>query len=94
MHLSGLNLDVVNEIAQTLTSCTIPNISLTPILINPTNTQMHVSEGPGSAPEFSSKENTQSNCLRDCLLNPGGNPVESQEPFGKCKQPCGLCKTG
>ncbi|MBW0491937.1 hypothetical protein O181_031652 [Austropuccinia psidii MF-1] len=43
---------------------------------------MHVSEGPGSIPEISSKANPQ-----DFLLNPGQNQVASQDPFGQSKQP-------
>ncbi|MBW0552338.1 hypothetical protein O181_092053 [Austropuccinia psidii MF-1] len=43
---------------------------------------MHVSEGPGSTPVISPKANPQ-----DFLLNPGRNPVASQEPFGQSKQP-------
>ncbi|MBW0498487.1 hypothetical protein O181_038202 [Austropuccinia psidii MF-1] len=43
---------------------------------------MHVSEGPGRTPEISSKANPQ-----DYLLNPGREPVVSQEPFGQSKQP-------
>ncbi|MBW0522715.1 hypothetical protein O181_062430 [Austropuccinia psidii MF-1] len=48
---------------------------------------MHVSEGPGSTPEISSKANTKSKFPCDLLLNPGWNPVASQEPFGRNKQP-------
>ncbi|MBW0484623.1 hypothetical protein O181_024338 [Austropuccinia psidii MF-1] len=61
---------------------------------NPTNTQMHVSEGPGSTPEISSKANPQFKFPRDFLLNPGPNPVASQEPFGKSKQPTLKIPTG
>ncbi|MBW0512826.1 hypothetical protein O181_052541 [Austropuccinia psidii MF-1] len=43
---------------------------------------MHVSEGPESTPEISSKANPH-----DFLLNPGWNQVGSQEPFGQSKQP-------
>ncbi|MBW0511673.1 hypothetical protein O181_051388 [Austropuccinia psidii MF-1] len=43
---------------------------------------MHVCEGPGSTQEISSKANAQ-----DFLLNPGRNPVTSQEAFGKSQQP-------
>ncbi|MBW0484113.1 hypothetical protein O181_023828 [Austropuccinia psidii MF-1] len=80
MNLSGLNIDVGNVTSQTSTTWSIPNISFSSIPQNPTNTQMHVSEGPGSTPEISSKANPQ-----DFLLNPGWNPVESQEPFGQSK---------
>ncbi|MBW0493181.1 hypothetical protein O181_032896 [Austropuccinia psidii MF-1] len=48
---------------------------------------MHWSKGPGSTPEISSKANKQSNFPCDFLLNPCGNPVESQEPLGKSKKP-------
>ncbi|MBW0484664.1 hypothetical protein O181_024379 [Austropuccinia psidii MF-1] len=65
----------------------IPNISVTPIPPNTTNTQMHVSEGPGSTPEISSKANPQSKFPSDFLLNPGLNPVVSQDPFEKSEHP-------
>ncbi|MBW0532795.1 hypothetical protein O181_072510 [Austropuccinia psidii MF-1] len=86
MNLSGLNLDVGNPKAQTSSTWSIPNISVTPIPPNPTNTQMHVSEGPESAPEISSKANPQSKFPHEFLLNPGQNPVASQDPFGRSKQ--------
>ncbi|MBW0547528.1 hypothetical protein O181_087243 [Austropuccinia psidii MF-1] len=60
MNVSGLNIDVGNAISQTSSTWSIPNISVTPIPPNPTNTQMHVSEGPGSIPEIPSKINPQS----------------------------------
>ncbi|MBW0567963.1 hypothetical protein O181_107678 [Austropuccinia psidii MF-1] len=44
---------------------------------------MHVSEGPGIIPEISSKANPQFKFSRDFLLNPGKNPVASQEPYGQ-----------
>ncbi|MBW0537058.1 hypothetical protein O181_076773 [Austropuccinia psidii MF-1] len=87
MNVSGLNIDVGNLTAPTSSTWSIPNISVTPIPLNPTDTQMHVSEGPGSTPEISSKANPQSKFPRDFLLNPGWNPVVSQEPFGRSKQP-------
>ncbi|MBW0490160.1 hypothetical protein O181_029875 [Austropuccinia psidii MF-1] len=84
MNVLGLNLDAGNVTSQNSSTWSIPNISITPIL---PNTQMHVSEVPGSTPEISSKANTQSKFLCDFLLNPGWNPVASQEPFGQSKQP-------
>ncbi|MBW0466117.1 hypothetical protein O181_005832 [Austropuccinia psidii MF-1] len=81
-NLSVLNIDVSKATSQTSSTWFIPNIYVTPIPPNPTHTQMHVSEGPGSTPEISSKSNPQ-----DFLLTPGRNPVASQEPFGQCKQP-------
>ncbi|MBW0551569.1 hypothetical protein O181_091284 [Austropuccinia psidii MF-1] len=60
MNLSGLNIDVGNENYQTSSTWSIPNISITPIPKNPTNTQMHVYYGPGSTPQISSKANPQS----------------------------------
>ncbi|MBW0478953.1 hypothetical protein O181_018668 [Austropuccinia psidii MF-1] len=87
MNVSGLKIDVGNAMAQTSSTWSIPNISLTPIPPNPTNTQMHVSERPGSTPEISSKANPQSKFPRELLLNPGQNPVASQDPFGQSKQP-------
>ncbi|MBW0585725.1 hypothetical protein O181_125440 [Austropuccinia psidii MF-1] len=59
MDVSGLNIDVGNLTAQTSSTWSIPNISITPIPPNSTNTQMHVSDGPGSTPEISSKANPQ-----------------------------------
>ncbi|MBW0526214.1 hypothetical protein O181_065929 [Austropuccinia psidii MF-1] len=56
MNVSGLNIDVGNPKAQISSTWSIPNISVTPILLNPTNTQMD-------------------------------NPVASQNPFGRSKQP-------
>ncbi|MBW0535494.1 hypothetical protein O181_075209 [Austropuccinia psidii MF-1] len=87
MNVSGLNIDVGKATSQTLSTWSIPHISATPIPPNPTNTQMHVSEGPGSTPEISSKSNPQSKYPGDFLLNAGWNPVASQEPFGQSKQP-------
>ncbi|MBW0470672.1 hypothetical protein O181_010387 [Austropuccinia psidii MF-1] len=46
-----------------------------------------MSEGSGSTPPISSKANPQSKFPHDFLLNPCWNPVSSQEPFGKIKQP-------
>ncbi|MBW0467093.1 hypothetical protein O181_006808 [Austropuccinia psidii MF-1] len=87
MNVSGLNIDVGNPTSQTSSTWSIPNISVTPIPPNPTNTQMHVSEWPGSTPEISSKANSHLKYPQDFLLNPGRNPVVSQEPFGQSKQP-------
>ncbi|MBW0576334.1 hypothetical protein O181_116049 [Austropuccinia psidii MF-1] len=50
MNVSGLNIDVGNPTAQTSSTWSIQNISLTPIPPNPTNTQMHVAEGEGRKP--------------------------------------------
>ncbi|MBW0543849.1 hypothetical protein O181_083564 [Austropuccinia psidii MF-1] len=86
MNLLGLNIDVGNLMAQNSSTWSIPNISVTPIPHSTTNTQMHVSEGPGSTPEILSKANTQSKFPHDFLLNHGRNLVASQEPFGKSKQ--------
>ncbi|MBW0516853.1 hypothetical protein O181_056568 [Austropuccinia psidii MF-1] len=77
INVPGLNIDVGNPMAQTSSTWSIPNTSITPIPPNPTNTQMHVSEGPGSTPEISSKANPQSKFPHDFLLNPGQNPVAS-----------------
>ncbi|MBW0488937.1 hypothetical protein O181_028652 [Austropuccinia psidii MF-1] len=77
MNISGLNVDVGNPTALTSSTWSIPNISVTSIPPNPTNTHIHVFEQPGSTPKISSKPNPQ-----DFLLNPGQNPVASQEPFG------------
>ncbi|MBW0507515.1 hypothetical protein O181_047230 [Austropuccinia psidii MF-1] len=60
MNVSGLNIDVGKSTSQTSSTWSIPNISITPIPPNPTNTQMHVSEGSGSTPEISSKATPQS----------------------------------
>ncbi|MBW0476138.1 hypothetical protein O181_015853 [Austropuccinia psidii MF-1] len=83
MRLSGLKIDMGNTLAGTLASWTIPNVSITQIPLNLTNTQMHVSEGPGSTMESSSNANPHSNFSCYFLLNPSGNPVDSQEPSGK-----------
>ncbi|MBW0479885.1 hypothetical protein O181_019600 [Austropuccinia psidii MF-1] len=71
MNVSGLNIDVGNPMAQASSTWSIPNDYVTPIPPNPTNTQMHLSEGPGSIPETSSKANPQSKYPQDFLLNPG-----------------------
>ncbi|MBW0475052.1 hypothetical protein O181_014767 [Austropuccinia psidii MF-1] len=94
MNVSGLSSDVQKATSQTSSTWSIPNISVTPIPPNPTNTQMHVSEGPGSRPEISSKANPQSKFPREFLLNPGRNLVASQEPFAKSKQPTLKIPTG
>ncbi|MBW0497115.1 hypothetical protein O181_036830 [Austropuccinia psidii MF-1] len=94
MNVSGLKIDVGDVNSQTSSTWSIPNISVTPIPLNPTNTQMHVSEGPGSIPEISSKANPQSKVPQDFLLNPGPNPVASQEPYGQSKEPTLKIPTG
>ncbi|MBW0496404.1 hypothetical protein O181_036119 [Austropuccinia psidii MF-1] len=94
MNVSGLNIDVGNVMAQTSTTWTIPNIYVTPIPPNSTNTTMHVSEGPGRTLEMSSTANPKSNFTRDFFLSHGKNPVESQEPFGLSKQPLLNIPTG
>ncbi|MBW0528934.1 hypothetical protein O181_068649 [Austropuccinia psidii MF-1] len=87
INVSGLNIDFGNTTAKPSFTWTIPNISVTPILLDATNMQMHVSEGPGSTPEISLKANQKSKFACDFLFNPGWNHVESQEPFEKSKQP-------
>ncbi|MBW0575995.1 hypothetical protein O181_115710, partial [Austropuccinia psidii MF-1] len=87
MKVSGLNIDVGNAMAQTSSTWSIPNISVTPIPPHPTNTQMHVSQGQGSTPEISSKANPQTKFPCEFLLNSGRNPVASQDSFGQSKQP-------
>ncbi|MBW0463007.1 hypothetical protein O181_002722 [Austropuccinia psidii MF-1] len=87
INISGLKIDVGNLTAQTSSTWSIQNISIPPIPPNATNTQMHVSEGPGSTPEISSKANPKSKFPCEFLLNPGWNPVVSQELFGQSKQP-------
>ncbi|MBW0525387.1 hypothetical protein O181_065102 [Austropuccinia psidii MF-1] len=82
MNVSGLNIDVGNEKAPTSSTWSIPNISITPIPPNPTNIQMHVAEGPEGTPQISSNANPQSKFPCEFLLNPGQNPVTSQDPFG------------
>ncbi|MBW0495575.1 hypothetical protein O181_035290 [Austropuccinia psidii MF-1] len=54
MNVSGLNIDVGNPKAQTSSTWSIPNISVTQIPPNTTNTQLQVSEGPESTPQISS----------------------------------------
>ncbi|MBW0501644.1 hypothetical protein O181_041359 [Austropuccinia psidii MF-1] len=87
MNVSGLKIDVGNMTAPTSSTWSIPNIPVSSIRASPTNTQLHVSEGPGSTPEISTKANPQSKFPHDFLLNTGRNPVMSQEPFGQNKQP-------
>ncbi|MBW0506622.1 hypothetical protein O181_046337 [Austropuccinia psidii MF-1] len=55
MNVAGLNIDVGKANSQTSSTWSIPNFSVTPVPPNLTNTQMHVSEGPRSTPEISSK---------------------------------------
>ncbi|MBW0566071.1 hypothetical protein O181_105786 [Austropuccinia psidii MF-1] len=50
MNLSGLKIDLGNATSRTSSTWSIPNISVTPVPPNPTNTQLHVPEGPGSTP--------------------------------------------
>ncbi|MBW0478035.1 hypothetical protein O181_017750 [Austropuccinia psidii MF-1] len=76
-----------NATSQTSSTWSIPNISVTLIPPNPTNTQMHVYEGSGSTPEISSKANNQFKFACYFHLNPVQKPVESQEPLGQSKQP-------
>ncbi|MBW0511715.1 hypothetical protein O181_051430 [Austropuccinia psidii MF-1] len=83
----SLHIDVGNPKAPTSSTWSIPNISVTPIPPNTTNTQMHVSQGPEGTPQISSNTNPQSKFPREFLLNPGQNPVASQDPFGRSKQP-------
>ncbi|MBW0574014.1 hypothetical protein O181_113729 [Austropuccinia psidii MF-1] len=87
VNVSGLNIDVGNLKAPTSSTWSIPKISVTPIPPNPTNTQMHVSEGPEGTPQISSNTNPQSKFPHEFLLNPGWNPLASQDPFGRSKQP-------
>ncbi|MBW0488027.1 hypothetical protein O181_027742 [Austropuccinia psidii MF-1] len=87
MNLSGIKINVGNATAQISRTWSIPNISVTPICPNPTNTPVRMSEGPGSMPEISSKSNPQSKFPHEFLLNPCQNPVASQKTFGQSKQP-------
>ncbi|MBW0484024.1 hypothetical protein O181_023739 [Austropuccinia psidii MF-1] len=87
MNVSGVNIDVGNPKAPTASTWLIPNISITPIPPNPTNTKMNVSEGPEGMPKISSKANPQSKFPCEFPLNPGQNPVASQDPFGSSKNP-------
>ncbi|MBW0550759.1 hypothetical protein O181_090474 [Austropuccinia psidii MF-1] len=48
---------------------------------------MHVSDGPEGTHQISSNANPQSKFPREFLLNPGWNPVASQDPFEQSKQP-------
>ncbi|MBW0485588.1 hypothetical protein O181_025303 [Austropuccinia psidii MF-1] len=69
MNVSGLKNDVGYATAQTSSTWSIPNISVTPIPINPTNTQINVSEGPESTPQISSNANPQSEFPCGFLFN-------------------------
>ncbi|MBW0502707.1 hypothetical protein O181_042422 [Austropuccinia psidii MF-1] len=71
MNVSGLKIDVGNATAQTPSTWSMRNISITPIPPNPTNTQMHVSEGSESTPEFLLMANTPPKFPPSFLLNPG-----------------------
>ncbi|MBW0592320.1 hypothetical protein O181_132035 [Austropuccinia psidii MF-1] len=67
-----------------------PNFPLTtPIAssMNVSGLNIDVGNPKGSTPEISSKANPQSKFPREFLLNPGWNPVGSQDPFGQTKQP-------
>ncbi|MBW0462660.1 hypothetical protein O181_002375 [Austropuccinia psidii MF-1] len=86
-NVSGLNIVVGISMAQTSSTWSIQNISITPIPPNTTNTQMHVPDGPGSTPEIYSKANPHSKFPCDFFLNPGQNPAVSQQPFVQSKQP-------
>ncbi|MBW0536315.1 hypothetical protein O181_076030 [Austropuccinia psidii MF-1] len=70
MNVSGLNIAVGILTAQTSSTWSIPNISVIQTPLNLTNTQMHVSECPGSTLQISSKANPQSKFSPDFLLNP------------------------
>ncbi|MBW0592388.1 hypothetical protein O181_132103 [Austropuccinia psidii MF-1] len=74
-----------NPNSQTSSTWSIPNISITPILPNPTNTEMHVFEAPESTPQIESNANPQSKFPCEFHLDPGWNPVASQDPFGQSK---------
>ncbi|MBW0541922.1 hypothetical protein O181_081637 [Austropuccinia psidii MF-1] len=87
MNVSGLKIDVGNMKAPTSSTWSIQNISVTPIPPNPTNTPMHVSEGPEGTPQISSNTNPQSKFPCEFLLNPCWNPVASQDAFGRSTQP-------
>ncbi|MBW0480982.1 hypothetical protein O181_020697 [Austropuccinia psidii MF-1] len=87
MNVSGFLIDLGNVTSQPSGTWSIPNISMTTVPLNLTNTKIHVSEGPGSTAEISSKANPQSQYPQDFLLNPGWNQVASQEPFDQSKQP-------
>ncbi|MBW0539075.1 hypothetical protein O181_078790 [Austropuccinia psidii MF-1] len=86
MNVSDINIDVGIPKAPTSSTWSIQIISVTPIPPNPTNKQMNVSEGPEGTPQISSNTNPQSKFPREFLLNPGRNPVTSQDPFGRSKQ--------
>ncbi|MBW0543444.1 hypothetical protein O181_083159 [Austropuccinia psidii MF-1] len=91
MNVSVLNIDVGNPTAPTSSTWSILNISVTQVPPNPTNTQMHVSEGPRSTPEISSNANPQSKFACDFLLNPAWNAVHvgNEKPVdgGRQKRP-------
>ncbi|MBW0544944.1 hypothetical protein O181_084659 [Austropuccinia psidii MF-1] len=87
MNVSYLNIDVGNQKAPTSSTWSIQNILVTPIPPNPTNTQMDVSQGPEGTSQISSNANPPSKFPREFLLNPGWDPVSSQDPFGQSKQP-------
>ncbi|MBW0563185.1 hypothetical protein O181_102900 [Austropuccinia psidii MF-1] len=69
MSLSGINIDVENTTAQNSSTWSIPNISITPIPPNASNTQIHVSEGLASTPETSQRLIPNKTFPHDFLLN-------------------------
>ncbi|MBW0554300.1 hypothetical protein O181_094015 [Austropuccinia psidii MF-1] len=83
MNVSGLNIDVGSARALATTAWTIPHILVTPVPPNTTNTQIHLSEGPGGTPNYSSTAKKHSNFSCDFLLN----PVKYQAPIVQSKQP-------
>ncbi|MBW0567239.1 hypothetical protein O181_106954 [Austropuccinia psidii MF-1] len=87
MNVSGINIDVGNPKAPTTGTLSIPNISVTPIPPNPTNTQMHVSQGPEGTPQISSNANPQSKFPCEFLPNPGSCGDERRVDGGQQKRP-------
>ncbi|MBW0561088.1 hypothetical protein O181_100803 [Austropuccinia psidii MF-1] len=64
-----------------------PNIPLTTPIASSINVSGLNIDGPEGTPQISSNTNPQSKFPREFLLNPGRNPVASQDPFGQSKQP-------
>ncbi|MBW0460706.1 hypothetical protein O181_000421 [Austropuccinia psidii MF-1] len=83
LNLSSLKIDVGNSTAQTTSAWKIPNISVAPNSPNPTDSQIHVSDGPQSIQKTSSKANPHSNFLCDFLPNPMVILWSPRDPLGK-----------
>ncbi|MBW0568172.1 hypothetical protein O181_107887 [Austropuccinia psidii MF-1] len=74
------------EYVQTKSPLSPKNPLTTPIASSMIISGLNI-DGQEGTPQISSKANPQSKFPREFLLNPGRNPVPSQDPFGRSKQP-------